>query len=141
MKVAISCSISHSRLRQQKNVKLSASRSFRFTLQNVTTVNLRLDIFVVLRNKLGALKRVKYPKPNSFDIHLLNSIKKPLYDTTRPYQSACVHRCVLFSQSRLQSTQNFLDGRLLSFRMSQCLVVYVFMYICMYVFTSVLEYI
>jgi hypothetical protein len=84
-KVAVSCSILHSRLWQQKDVKLSALHSIRFTLQNVTTVHLRLDIFVVLRTKLGAWKRVKSPKPYSFDIHLLNSIKKPLCDTTRPY--------------------------------------------------------
>ena len=82
-KVWISCSTTHSRHLQQKDVKLSASHSVRFTLRNVTPSTPWTGCLGVLRIKLGALKRVKSPKPNSFNISLLNSIKQQPYDTTR----------------------------------------------------------
>ena len=43
-KVGIICSTTHSRLRQQKDFKLSASYSIRFTLQNATPVPLVLYV-------------------------------------------------------------------------------------------------
>ena len=81
--VAFSCSTTHFRHPQQKDVKLSASHSIGFILRNVTPVPLGLGVLWSLKKNLGAWKRVKSPKPNSFNVRLLNFIKKPPYDTTR----------------------------------------------------------
>ena len=84
-KVAISCSTIHSRLRQQKDVKIIGVTLYSLYPTPCDPSTPWIGCLVVVRTKLGAWKRVKTPKPNSFNIHLLNSIMKPSYNKKKPH--------------------------------------------------------